>query len=484
MGVRITGSASARLRVAAVAAFALTLAVPTLCSAQAATPERPKYNALRFEEDWSFLRDYSGPKDVFDAIKYVPLNEDGSIWVGFGGQVRQRVEVWQRYNFAQTPGAKSNDAYLLSRLRFYTDLHLTKYLRLFAEGKSSLSTDRDLPGGVRPIEEDQIDLQNGFVELKAPEAGPVNAPTFRAGRQELLFGRERLISPLDWTNTRRTFDTLSLSGTASGWKATTFVSHLVRIHKQSFNSYDVDTDFDGIYVTNPKVPVVGLLDLYYLYLDRNNVTFAGETGNEDRHTLGTRMFGPIGESILDYEVELDLQLGDVGGADVYSWSLASVLGATLPDDEWKPRLELSFDYAMGDDNPGDGDVNTFNQLFPLGHAYLGYIDYVGRQNIIHVQSMASIKPITPLTLRLDLHYFWRAQDEDALYNASGAVLRAGNLGTSRDVGGEIDLLATYAFDVHLSLVGGYSHFFAGEFIDQSGNSQDTDFIYVSVQYTL
>jgi hypothetical protein len=98
--------------------------------------------------------------------------------------------------------------------------------------------------------------------------------------------------------------------------------------------------------------------------------------------------------------------------------------------------------------------------------------------------MAAIKPIAPLTLRMDLHYFWRAMNEDALYNASGAVLRAGNLGSSRDVGGEIDLLATYAFDAHLLLTGGYSHFFAGEFIDQSGKDQDVDFIYMSLQYTL
>jgi hypothetical protein len=482
MGFRISGSS--RVAAAFVVASVLSVvAAPGLSAAQA-TSERPKYGSIRFEEDWSFLRDYSGTRDTFDAIKYLPLSSDGNIWLSLGGQVRQRVEIWRHFNFDQTPGADSNDAYLLSRLRFHADLHISPYFRMFAEGKSALATDRDLPGGRRNLDEDRIDLQNGFVELKAPEAGPVDALTFRAGRQELLLGRERFISPLDWTNTRRTFDTLSLSATTNGWKATSFLSHLVNVKERSFNDHDLDVDFHGIYVTNPNVPVVGLIDLYYLYLGRNDVTFSGESGDEDRHTLGTRLSGPIGESIFDYDLEVDLQLGEVGDADIYAWSVASVLGATLPDDEWKPRLELSFDYAMGDDDAGDGDANTFNQLFPLGHAYLGFIDYVGRQNIIHVQSMAAIKPIAPLTLRMDLHYFWRAENEDALYNAGGGVVRAGNLGSSRDVGGEIDLLATYAFDAHLTLLGGYSHFFAGEFIDQSGKDQDTDFVYLSVQYTL
>ena len=29
--------------------------------------------------------------------------------------------------------------------------------------------------------------------------------TLRGGRQDLLFGAQRLIGPLDWSNTRRTF---------------------------------------------------------------------------------------------------------------------------------------------------------------------------------------------------------------------------------------------------------------------------------------
>ena len=63
-------------------------------------------------------------------------------------------------------------------------------------------------------------------------------------------------------------------------------------------------------------------------------------------------------------------------------------------------------------------------------------------------------------------------------------MRAGAAGASRDIGGEIDLTTTYAFDRHFSLLGGYSHFFAGEFIDQSGKDQDIDFVYFSLQYTL
>ena len=57
------------------------------------------------------------------------------------------------------------------------------------------------------------------------------------------------------------------------------------------------------------------------------------------------------------------------------------------------------DIASGDDDPTDGDLETFNQLFPLGHAYFGYIDVIGRQNIIDVSPTVSTKVAGGATLR-------------------------------------------------------------------------------------
>ena len=47
--------------------------------------------------------------------------------------------------------------------------------------------------------------------------------------------------------------------------------------------------------------------------------------------------------------------------------------------------------GSGDDEPG-GDVETFNQLFPLGHAYFGYIDLIGRQNALDLHFDLKVAP--------------------------------------------------------------------------------------------
>ena len=92
-------------------------------------------------------------------------------------------------------------------------------------------------------------------------------------------------------------------------------------------------------------------------------------------------------------------------------------------------------------------------------------------------------PLESMTVGLTGHLFWRAEDRDALYNAGGAVVRAGGLGVDDEVGAELDLTIKYRFDRHLTGLLGYSHFFAGDFIEESGVSDDIDFVYAQLQFT-
>ena len=54
--------------------------------------------------------------------------------------------------------------------------------------------------------------------------------------------------------------------------------------------------------------------------------------------------------------------------------------------------------------------------------------------------------------------------------------------TARYVGAELDLLANYTFTRHLLGYAGYSHFFPGEFIEKTGPSKPSDFVYFALQY--
>jgi hypothetical protein len=59
----------------------------------------------------------------------------------------------------------------------------------------------------------------------------------------------------------------------------------------------------------------------------------------------------------------------------------------------------------------------------------------------------------------------------------------GSAGGSKGLGADLDPLLRHQLDVHTAILAGYSHFFAGRFIEQSGRGRDIDFGYLIFQYT-
>src|SRR2546425_6674667 len=480
------GVVSPALWLAVIAGVALHVSGAWAQSSQTATePKRPAYqlgSAGRFNEDWSVLRgvDLGTTDDFWDRLKFIPLSPDQNVWLTIGGQVRERGEYFRQYLFGNSE-PKQSDGYLLSRYRLSADLHVTRYFRMYAEGRSSFALDRDLVGGRTTAYVDELDLLNGFADVMIP-FGQQASVTLRGGRQELIFGSQRLVGPGDFTNVPRAFDGGAAIGQIGGWTITPFWTRAVVVDKYRFNESTSDLEFYGAFATGPLHVLPVNLDLYWLDANNKTATFNGTPGREHRHTLGGRVSGKVGATGLDFEVEGAAQFGTVGRGDVAASMFTTVLGYTLPAAWLSPRVYVEFDYASGDDRPG-GDVGTFNQLYPNAHSFLGYIDYIGRQNIISPNAGVSINPIGGLTLSLQQYFFWRASDRDALYNKSGAVLRPGTSTTARYVGAETDVLATYNITRHLQGYVGYSHFFTGEFISKTGKDKDSDFFYAAIQYT-
>jgi len=441
--------------------------------------ERPTYHFLRQDEDWSVLADVPPAQrdDFFDRFKYVPLGESGQVWASFGGSLRGRLESWFDFGFG-TP-SPDDDTFALGRLRFDADVHFGRFVRAFVEVKSALSTDRDLPGRKRNTDVDDVALQQAFVDLRLPVADDASL-TLRLGRRGLQYGSQRLVSPLPWANTLRTWDGASLHLAGDSGFVDAFWTLYAPVRKYHFNKPDEDRQFFGVYASGTPGPPGLVVDLYALGLAQDgDFNRNGTTGNDDRYTLGTRIETPLGAPAFTLEFEGAYQLGRVGNADVSAFMLALELAAQAADAWAAPRLALGLDYASGDHSAG-GNVQTFDPLFPLGHAFFGIMDVVGRQNVIDVYPSLTLQLLPKTTLRLSGHVFRRAQRQDALYNAGGMVVRPGAPGTSRDVGEEIDVVLTQGFGRHVTADVGYGHFFPGRFIGQTGSDQAIDFLYLQL----
>jgi hypothetical protein len=438
-------------------------------------PAPPKYDVLRFREDWSALLCTPPCErcDVSDRAKALSLSDGGRVWLNAGGQVRLRFESWSDQAFGSVPG---DDAWWLLRARAHADLHVGRAFRFYVEGVSAEEDGRE--GGPRPVDEDRADLLDLFAEGSVAAGG--GRAGIWAGRRELLFGRQRVVGPGDWTNVRRTFEGVGLFATGRAGRVDAFVTRPVLVDPDTWNEGDEETLFAGAY-GHRDLAGGRALEAYVLHLDREEATWLGTTGRERRLTVGAASWGPIGRTRFDYDAEAAWQTGSFDGDRVAAGAACLEVG-WRPCARGEPRLALGLDWASGDDDGAGGDLGTYHQLFPTGHLFFGWADLVGRQNVLAARLTATAKPLPALALRADLHRFARASADDAAYAASGAVLRAP---TSRalPVGTELDLQARLSVGRHLDVEAGWAHVWADDFVEETGPSEDVDFFYVQTTFT-
>src|SRR5436853_1743930 len=88
----------------------------------------PAFKTIRYDEDYSYLRDETRQTELLDAIKYIPLNRDRSAYVTLGGEIRERYEYFHNSLWGQGPQDK--DGYLLQRFMLDSSVQLTHCFRL------------------------------------------------------------------------------------------------------------------------------------------------------------------------------------------------------------------------------------------------------------------------------------------------------------------------------------------------------------------
>lgn len=487
MGARRVASWVALLSAAAVAASGAAFAAdgvppgplpaPSPTAEPVKPPTPPKYDLLRYREDWWAYRcvDPCDRCDLSDRLKAISIGTP-CIWLNVGGQLRARYESFGEQNFGSIPG---DDSWLLTRARLHADLHLGDNLRVFAEGIYADQDERE--AGPRPIDENHGDLINLFGEAMGWVSGATEGGLWY-GRREMLFGKQRLIGPLDWGNTRRAFEGAGGWLKSCDWRLDAFWVEPVLVDIEDWDEADDHAEFAGAYFS-----YTGACDrkceAYVLHLDRDNAKWQGVTGDESRWTVGTAAWGPIAGTRFDYDVEAAYQFGTFEDGDISAGMVSAEIGWKPCAPCWEPRIALGVDWASGDDDGAGGDLGTFNQLFPTGHLSFGWIDLVGRQNVVAARLTATVKPSPKVTVRADLHQFWRATEEDGLYTAAGALLRAAGGSDAKEIGTEADLQVKFAIDRHWELEAGLCRLWAGDFVRDTGPAKDVDFAYVSLTFT-
>lgn len=451
-----------------------------ILSLGSATAEPPPFKSLRFEEDYRYLRDADRRGDGWDSIKYLPLNADGSAFVSLGGEIRERYEYFDHPAWGSEP--TDFNGYFLQRYMLHADLHLGEKVRAFVQLKSGLEggLEGGRNGGPRPTDKDELDLHQAFVDFRF-SLNPRVTATLRAGRQELAFGSQRLVSVRESPNIRQSFDGARLMVQTGVWRLDLFATKPVETDPDRFDDQAIEgRAFWGAYAVAP-LPLLpgGNIDLYYFGLSRNDARFDQGTGDEVRHSVGARIWGE--KDAWDYNAEFVYQFGRFGGADIRAWTAASDTGYTFAALPWQPRLGLKADFASGDRDPLNPELGTFNALFPKG-GYFAETSLIGPANIIDLHPSLDLHLAKSLTLTIDWDYFWRASDEDGLYGNAINLVRSGRASRARSIGSQLQALLHWQVNRHASLTFAYAHFFPGRFLEETGASMDVNYVSAWLQY--
>lgn len=449
--------------------------------ALAQPPQGPVYANVRYEDDYSFLKNGRG-SNPFNQLKKISLGKN--IELTFGGQYRFRFESDRNRRFGAPvpPTLEPSQSILLNRCFLFADVQVAGRFRVFGEFKYAGISYSDPVRNNLPVPvtaKDDPDVQNLFAEMWLMK-NEKNKLGLRAGRQEMQFGKQRLISPLDWVNTRRAFDGFRLLATASGWKADAFFVKPLEFDPENVNKADESRFFAGAYLQRPAKGKT--YSAYYLALREKDPLIRngqGAPGDYFYHTLGLGFDG--GARNLDWTSEAAYQFGDFGGDQIDAYMFSFEGGYTFAKLGIKPRLGLGFDVASGDKNPGDARKQTFNQLFPLGHAFFGWADQVGRQNLRAWSLLLSARLHPRIVAKLNGFKFDLDQRRDALYNAGGAPSRVSPSGAAGyEAGHEIDAEIAVTVNTHASVMLGYARFMPGDFIKKTGIAETHTLFYVMV----
>lgn len=428
----------------------------------------PAFKQLRYDEDYSVLHKDS-TKSWYNSIKFAALSKNHRAYVSVGGDIRYQYLWFKNEGWGESEA--DNDGYILTRYLVHADVHAGKHFRTFIQLQSSLAN-----GMVKtpsPVDENQLDLHQAFVDIGSQDL------TFRIGRQELLYGSQRLVSVREGPNNRHSFDAAKLIYKAKLVKGDLFFSYYVRSKQKIFDDgFNKNTRFWGLYTVWNQVPLLKNVDLYYFGLHNKKATFDDGTGKEIRHTAGSRIWNT--QNDWRYDIEGLYQFGKFASKNISAWSFSVNTGYKFSKIKFKPEVGIKTEWISGDAKYDDDKLQTLHPLFPRG-GYFGLVSLIGPANLFDIHPSLTFDLTQKLGLNMDYDVFWRYSKNDGIYGPNVAVIYSGRNSSRKYIGRQFSTDLVYTPNNNLYFRAEFTSFKAGDYLKDVGPGKNILFTAFTAQ---
>ncbi|NUO79979.1 alginate export family protein [candidate division KSB1 bacterium] len=408
-------------------------------------------------------------------------NTNGQEVFKFSGELRMRAEVRDNADF--NSDRLDGTVQVFQRLRFAAAREFEHGLKVFVQLQDSRLWGEE---GSSLNALNNVDLHQAYLQIDKPAALPFD---IRLGRQPLSFGSERLLGKYDWHNIGRAFNALNVQW-GSAQQQLNFWLAQVRDHTAP--TVARNQEFAGAYFTSQRLLPFTLEAYWLLLYDARNfesIANPATPGRQDEpsetldvHTLGLRL-SRARDRGLQFDFEGAYQFGGRGFQSIRAYGLALEASYTLAS-KWRPSLRAGYVLGSGDEQVDDNRSETFSNLFPNAHGFLGAMDYASWSNISAPYAGLSFVPKEKLAFGIDYYLLALHNDHDAWYRAGGFNIgtpqefyRKAVAGAGKRLGHEIDVHLDYLYRERLDLKLGLSKFFVGEFIEKTGGLRADDSVW-------
>ncbi|MBF4519449.1 alginate export family protein [Flavobacterium sp. ANB] len=309
-------------------------------------------NEFRFLRYNDVISIDSTNQNFYYKIKQITISEKPKAFLFFGAENRTQYQYFENENWDEA--TRDDDGFILNRALFYGDLKIGNSFRLFSQLQSSTSISRLDPN---PLEENPLDLHQLFFDIR------VRNLNLRMGRQELYYGSQRLISVREGPNSRQSFDALKIMYQKNNLLADAFYGYYVKNMFGNFNDkIDSNTKLFGLYTSIKGIKYINNIEAYFLNIQKSVSTYNTFSGQENRNTVGSRIWG--NHSNWNYDIEGAYQFGNFDTKSIKAWTFSINNSFTYLINKRIQKIGFKTEYISGDKIQNDGSIETFNPLFP------------------------------------------------------------------------------------------------------------------------
>jgi hypothetical protein len=369
---------------------------------------------------------------------------------------------------------KVSTGQLWHRLMLHSNLEIGSKARVFVQLSSTFRFFN--PNPVTPeIDENRLSLHQAFVDYSFKKKWLV-----RAGRQELGYGNNRILTFREGPNTRLAFNGVIVKYKSEKRKVDVLAVSPVISKQFVFDDKSFQDYVFGVYGTEKVIPKKLSVDYYILNFRSENRRYNFVSGKENRNIFGLRVFSQNPK--LNYELEATYQTGKFNRLDISAYGFSGDVSQKI-NQKLNVVVGLGANYISGDKDRTDNKLNTYNPIF--SKPSFGLAAPIGSSNIVNLNPYLKINPLKKLSVLGGVYFMQRQSTQDGTYSPGLAQVRPNptNLfaSTKRGIGTQYAFETRYDINKHFSYAIDGAFFKAGNYVKETGKG--LDIFYLSFKTT-